>query len=162
LAKKLSPRKTRIYMDSSVLIAAFNAEATTSEDVRKAIEQTLIRMTKGEVEVVSSDALIRTEVLNPAQKRALELLLGCPYFEAVLLSAEVGDKAAELRLRCLNASPPRKLKTPDAQHLATAILSKCDEFWTTDGDLLKWAAAGLFSEIPVREPSLEQRVLFVH
>lgn len=149
-------------MDASVLIAAFNAEPTTPEAVREATEQTFIRMSKGEVDVVTSDPLIRSEVFRHEQRDALDRLIASPNFEAVLAGAEVGNKAGELRLRCRSATPPRRLETPDAQHLATAILSRCDEFWTTDGELLRWAEAGLFPEIPVREPSLEQGVLFLH
>jgi len=50
----------------------------------------------------------------------------------VAMDAAVFDLATELRARHV-------LKTPDALHLAAAILSGCDEFWTNDNRLNKAA-----------------------
>jgi predicted nucleic acid-binding protein len=52
------------------------------------------------------------------------------------MSPAVFDLATELRAR-------HRLKTPDALHLAAAIDSGCDEFWTNDRRLLGAAGARL-------------------
>jgi hypothetical protein len=41
-------------------------------------------------------------------------------------------KARDFRKRCLNDSSGRKLSTPDAIHLATAVICSADEFLTFD------------------------------
>ncbi|MCS7301411.1 MAG: hypothetical protein NZ556_07650 [Fimbriimonadales bacterium] len=48
-------------------------------------------------------------------------------------------------------------KVADATHLAAAILSSCDEFWTLDDKLLRLSAA--VSEILIRLPHIEQMEL---
>jgi predicted nucleic acid-binding protein len=46
-------------------------------------------------------------------------------------------KARDLRERFVDDKTGRKLHTPDAIHLATAIIHKADHFLTLDGKLLK-------------------------
>jgi len=56
--------------------------------------------------------------------------------DVLALSREVIDRATEIRARYT-------FKTPDAIHLATAILSKCELFLTNDRRLDR------FTELPV-------------
>lgn len=57
-----------------------------------------------------------------------------PEVITVPLDAEVFDVATKLRAL-------EHLKTPDALHLAAAISSGCDEFWTNDDHLTKVAGS---------------------
>jgi predicted nucleic acid-binding protein len=149
----------RIGVDANVLIAAFSNEPTTSQEIKETVHQAFSEMAFGRLQIVSSD-LLRGEVLYD-QRQALDVLLACPHFEEVLKSTEVSELAGRLRERCSSAKPARKIALPDAIYVATAILARCDELWTTDGKLLKAAVAGLIPEIPVRLPALPQGVLFL-
>ena len=53
--------------------------------------------------------------------------------EFVALNREIFDCATLLRAQ-------KQLKTPDALHLASAIVAGCDEFWTNDLRLAKSSA----------------------
>ena len=52
----------------------------------------------------------------------------------VPLDARAFDLATELRAQY-------RLKTPDALHLAAAISSECDEFWSNDDRLARIAGS---------------------
>ena len=54
------------------------------------------------------------------------------------MEPSVFDRAALLR------ASHRSLKTPDALHLAIALGNRCDEFWTSDRDLVKIPVALAF------------------
>jgi len=60
----------------------------------------------------------------------------------VALDAQVFDLATELRAR-------QGLKTPDALHLAAALHTGCDEFWTNDERLVR-AASGRIRNLVFR------------
>ena len=57
-----------------------------------------------------------------------------PEVVTVQLDARVFNLATELRAQY-------RLKTPDALHLAAAISSECDEFWSNDDRLAKIAGS---------------------
>jgi predicted nucleic acid-binding protein len=63
----------------------------------------------------------------------------------VPLNARVFNLATELRAL-------DNLKTPDALHLAAAISSGCDEFWSNDDRLAK-VAGGRIEVVNVSAPS---------
>jgi predicted nucleic acid-binding protein len=53
--------------------------------------------------------------------------------EFIPLNRDVFECATALRAE-------KQLKTPDALHLASAMVAECDEFWTNDLRLAKYAA----------------------
>ena len=66
-----------------------------------------------------------------------------PEVVIVALDAQVFNLATELRAQ-------HQLKTPDALHLAAAISSECDEFWTND-ERLSAAAAKRINVVSLAE-----------
>jgi predicted nucleic acid-binding protein len=59
--------------------------------------------------------------------------LATPGYFSQPMDTAVFDLATDLRTR-------HRLKTPDALHLAAAIIAGCDEFWTNDARLSTAAA----------------------
>ncbi|MFO0966087.1 MAG: PIN domain-containing protein [Gemmataceae bacterium] len=49
----------------------------------------------------------------------------------------IAEKVGQIRSLCLSQSPKRKLKTPDATFIATAIIYKADVLHSTDPDILR-------------------------
>jgi predicted nucleic acid-binding protein len=113
-----------IYLDSTVVIYAvenapgFGAQVNT-------------RLAGADLLLVSSE-LARMECRIKPLRERMELLLSAfeEYFllldQLLPVSREVLNKAAELRAR------HRALKTPDAIHLAAALMARCDTFYTND------------------------------
>ncbi len=108
-------------------------------------------MLTSKVEIVSGSVLI-TELIK-VPREYIESLKACPAFEMVQTNDSVYNLARDLRERC-RANGTSVIKTPDALHLASAILSRADEFWTTDGRILN--AQVITSEIKICKPHVEQ------
>ena len=71
-----------------------------------------------------------TRESNPALLQQFDKFFAQPEVVTVPLDARVFNLATELRAQY-------RLKTPDALHLAAAISSDCDEFWSNDDRLAK-------------------------
>jgi predicted nucleic acid-binding protein len=110
-------------------------------------------MLDGATRIVTSD-LFRTEVFpNLDDARFSELynnLIACDDFVVVGIHTAAYELAGKLRQRC--KSVKRRLETPDALHIASAILARVDEFWTTEEKLVKCSNAGVITEVPIRYP----------
>ena len=63
----------------------------------------------------------------------------------------VARLASSMRAECFAESPRRKLKTPDALILATAV-RRCDAFYTLDKKLLRLAGRSFLGDLAVAEP----------
>ena len=153
--------KRRLYWDSSCFIALYNREPTTGHAVLSALSDTYADMLAGRLQIVTSE-IFRREVFleTPERDRVLrENLRACPSFEFLVRNQQVEDLAAELQVRAQDRK--RRIKMADSYHLATAILSRSSALWTTDGKMLRHAAAGLFPEIAVSLPSIDQPRLWV-
>ena len=153
--------KRRLYWDSLCFIALYNKEATTDHAVLSALSDTYADMVAGRIQIVTS-VIFRHEVLleTPAQSEGLrQSLLGCKSFEFLLKTQQVEDFAMDLQLRAQNNA--KRIKLADAFHLATAILSRSEALWTTDRRMLRFASSGLFPEISIVQPSIEQPRLWV-
>lgn len=126
----------RAYLDACVAIYYVERHPTLYPRVKAA----LFRPGNEDVTPVFSD-LTRMECrVLPLRRQDWQLLarydafFGLPDSGYAAMDATVFDFATELRAR-------HGLKTPDALHLAAAIRSGCDEFWTRDTHLAQ-AAAG--------------------
>ncbi len=71
---------------------------------------------------------------NPALLQQFDKFFAQPEVVTVPLDARAFNLATELRAQY-------RLKTPDALHLAAAISSDCDEFWSNDDRLAKIAGS---------------------
>jgi predicted nucleic acid-binding protein len=76
----------------------------------------------------------------------------------------IAMKARELRDRFMKHPSNKSLSTPDAIHLATAIIYKSDEFWTLDSGKKNHRHLGLLElnghewadKLTIRRPTVEQ------
>lgn len=73
-------------------------------------------------------------------------------------------KAREIRVKFLNHPSKRKLSTPDAIHLATALIYEVNEFWTLDDGkknpkylgLLELDGHEWLDKLVIKRPHVEQ------
>jgi predicted nucleic acid-binding protein len=144
--------QTRFYWDTSCFIALLERKPSEDPTLVHALDATYNEMLVGRVEIVSCSILI-TELLEPSAQQFLRELRKHPNFELVETVTTVHELARDLRSRCRQAGVHTP-KTPDALHLASGILSKCDELWTLDKRLLNSGA--VITEIAVRLPHVEQ------
>lgn len=140
----------RVYLDSSPVIYAVENVAGLAQIVDR-------RLSAAGVVRVASD-LTRLECrVKPIRDGDGELLLDYDEFfaagvdEVVPLSREVVDLAAEIRAR-------HGFKTPDALHLAAAVLSRCEVFLTNDRPLTRFGeiAVELISVPNADDESIER------
>ena len=132
-----STRSERVYLDSAPVIYAV-------ERVPGRVEAVDARLAHPGTLLVASD-LTRLECrVKPLRDGDHELLADFDAFFSDAISAtvpitrEVVDRATELR-------PGHGLKTPDALHMAAAMVSGCDVFLTNDRELRR--VAGIRVEV---------------
>ena len=90
------------------------------------------RIEKGKIEAVAS-TLVLTELLVPAfraedssrAQEVLRLLTHFPHLKLIEVTASIASEASRIRAES-------SLRTPDALHLATALMQKADWFVTND------------------------------
>jgi predicted nucleic acid-binding protein len=117
---------SRIYLDSCVVIYLLEGEVELSRAV-----EALIREAAAETELCVSD-LTRLECrVAPIRRGDADLLEKYDRFFTskgiahLALGSPVFDLATEVRAH-------HGTKTPDAIHLAAALLGECGSFWTND------------------------------
>lgn len=114
----------RIYLDSCIVIYYIERHA----DFFQKIDQ---RFTdKGEIWLTSDLCRLECQVQPTRQRDEQRLALYRKFFASTDLgiipfTRQVFDLAIDLRAQ-------HNLKTPDALHLAAAIVGGCHEFWTQD------------------------------
>jgi predicted nucleic acid-binding protein len=125
----------KIYWDSCVLIYRVQQVAPWAEVIAQKFASQLDAVR------LYATHLVRLECrVLPLREGNLELLaqfdqfFAQPEVEIVPLDGRVVNLAPELRAEY-------QLKTPDALHLAAAISSDCDEFWSNDDRLIKIAGS---------------------
>lgn len=83
---------------------------------------------------VAISPLVRLEALvDPVRRGDVGLVQRYEEFLAVTTMLIMDDRFFDLALRF---RAMRRLKTPDALHLATAVTHACAEFWTNDDRLV--------------------------
>lgn len=117
----------RVFLDACILIYYVEGNSAASETVRAQIRAL------PEDATLCTTELIRFEVLcgaaaqsSPAVKQAYETVLA--RMEYVSLTRPVFDLAAKVRA-------DNRLKALDSLHVAAAVTSGCDQFWTNDSKL---------------------------
>ena len=120
-----------VYLDSCVIIYLIEGPPALHEAIASAL-----RPTDGAAPDVFISDLTRLECrVAPLRDRDEESLSRYDAFFAlqevtrIPMTAEVFDIATSLRAS-------HRLKTPDALHLAAAILGGCEELWTNDDHLV--------------------------
>jgi predicted nucleic acid-binding protein len=121
----------RLYLDTAPIIYTVEqvADFAPLVDVRLSVENVVL--------VVSDLTRMecRVKLLRDGDNILLhefDEFLQNAVAETVSLSREVIDKATEIRATY-------GFKTPDSIHLAAAIVSRCDAFYTNDHDLDRFA-----------------------
>jgi predicted nucleic acid-binding protein len=130
----------RVYWDACAWIAYIQKEkirkdGRTIEDREQMCREVLEAAKKGSFEIATS-ALTYVEVCKEPTVRdkgsdKIAQFFENDYILPVNLDRLVGERARELMLKGFS-----KLKPPDAVHLASASLAKCEEMHTFDDKLL--------------------------
>lgn len=134
---------TRLYWDACVLIYRIQ----DVEPWNRRIASNLAAMPAPKLVVSELGRMeCRVKPLREADQVTLakyDKFFAAPTLGWVPHDRQVFDLAADLRAR-------HGLKTPDALHLAAAIVGKCSELWTNDRRL-EQAAEGRLRVVSVRE-----------
>jgi predicted nucleic acid-binding protein len=122
------------YWDSCLFLAWLKDEARTSgemDGVREIIE----RSRKRDCRIMTS-VLTSIEVLEGKIPAGMDTMFTglLKRITRVGIETKVAQLAHDIRNHC--AKEGRNIKTPDAIHLATAILNRADEFHTFDDQLI--------------------------
>lgn len=126
----------RIYWDTSVLIAWLIDERFWPNDVLTGIQDTVMEV-ESYAAVLFTSSITRTEFftgqLTDEQKTKYALLMRRSNVQEVTPHQKITTRASQIREHYNQKKPSIKIKTPDAIHLATAIIYQADEFQTLDG-----------------------------
>lgn len=142
----------RIYFDSCILIYRIERRAPWAQRVD---ERLAAHEAEAHVAVITELTRLECRV-RPLARGLTDMLrdYGAFFARPNLLwqqcDRSVFDLAAELRAR-------HGLKTPDALHLAAALIARCDEFWTNDKRLEAAAATSIRIVVPAGSPPLTER-----
>jgi predicted nucleic acid-binding protein len=129
-----------IYLDSCLVIYALELPDSAGEVTRQKLAEAV------DQEFAISPLVIMESLVGPIKLgdtyRRTQYVSYFETFVIVPLSVDVSLKAAELRANF-------GIKTPDALHLAAALVSGCDALWTNDRRLS--TAAGSFAQAILEE-----------
>ncbi len=122
------PTGSRIAIDTVSFIYFLERHPTYYHSAKNLFE----RIEKGKIEAVAS-TLVLTELLVPAFRAddlsraqdVLRLLTHFPHLTLIEVTASIAFEASRIRATS-------SLRTPDALHLATALMQKVDWFVTND------------------------------
>lgn len=129
------PRGSRVYLDTAPII--YSVEEHESYWI--VLEPLWAFLKNGEIEVVTSELSMLETLVLPLRNEdvdlinAYETLLTASQIELIPITVLVLRTAAKLRAE-------QNLKTPDAIHAATALLSNCDYLVSNDTGLSRLTA----------------------
>ena len=158
----MATRLRRLYWDSGCVIGLLSKQSTVPKEWLDAIEAAYDDMLCDKVKIVINDELFKVEVFAGKSKReqaTYNTLVGCRNFE--LVTTPMSSYTAEVRkLREDFQAIKQSIQVCDAMHVLCAKRGAVDEFWTTDGAIVRKAPTGLFGNLKVCHPYLEQLRLF--
>ncbi|HRF47550.1 MAG TPA: PIN domain-containing protein [Anaerolineales bacterium] len=131
--------KPAYYWDTCVFISLISGEKRSDPRESSGILEHVSRFDTGEIRLVTS-VLTLTEVLTshftPQMEERFQGITHRSNFELINVTSIIATMAQELRgfyqLKASSDGLPT-LGTPDAIHVATAIVSHCDVLFTFDG-----------------------------
>lgn len=129
--------KTRYYWDANVLIAYIKGKGKGENRTDEEMEgiYAVIQEVKDNKAVIVTSALTSTEVfagnLTEEQKQRYNDIYARPSTVQVDVYPNISKLASEIREHYNNI---KRIRTPDAIHLATAILTEVDCMHAFDGD----------------------------
>ncbi len=136
--------KLRLYLDTCCYNRLF--DDWTQQQVRQeaqAVQTVLERVQRNEIELVWSTFLDLENHKNPYEERKREV---AQYKKLATLIAMLTDDVSSLAKQIEKSAG---LKSMDALHISSAIISQCDFFLTTDKRILR----SRISTITLRNPS---------
>jgi predicted nucleic acid-binding protein len=126
--------KTVVYWDTAVWLAWLLGERHWSETVIAGIEDVILNLENSKLQLLTS-SITRSEIfqgrLTTDQKNLWTSMMRRSDVLAIAADDRVNDRSSAIRE--YHQSRGVKILTPDAIHLATAVLYKADEFQTMDG-----------------------------
>lgn len=129
--------KPLVYWDTSIFLAWLQDEQRKPGEM-DGVRECVSGVNSGNIVLVTSH-ITKTEILEsmmaPEAQESLERLLKRRNVRSIAVDGRVGSLSSKLRdyyqkQRAIDGGPP--LSTPDAIHLATAIIYQVDEFHTFD------------------------------
>lgn len=145
--------------DSCVFIALLTGEERPQEDT-DGLREVVDLVDRRQATIITS-SLVRSEVFDdasdPTSRQRFEDLFKRPSCVLVDVNRAISDKAGQLRAQCRASG--RRLETPDAIFLATALLFKVDALHTFDTKLLALSGNPAVGELVVTKPHAVQTIL---
>jgi hypothetical protein len=124
----------RIYWDTTCWLAWLNDERHWPAKVITGIQDVVYEVESGTA-ILFTSAVTRGEIffgrLDLDQKNMFAKLMRRTNVTEISADPRVMDRASAIRE--YHAARGQRVQTPDATHLATAVLYKADEFQTMDG-----------------------------
>lgn len=165
---KTGKNKRKIYWDTSVLIAWLMDERCWPIDVLEGIEDVVYALEKEEI-ILMTSTMTRSEVflgkLTEAQKEKYEALMHRKSLQEIVPDSRVTARSSLIREQYKSKPVRVEVRTPDAIHLATAILYGADELQCLDGTggrgLLRFngqkevSGLNIITPYPLRRPPAE-------
>ncbi len=152
--------KPQYYWDTTIFLAWMKNETRPAGEMEGLAEIAAMIDRRGAVLITS--VVTKTEVLQSSLDDRARALFDALFKRSNIVLCDIteaiSDMASEIRDRCQNDG--RKIKTPDAQHLATAIAYKVDEMHTFDEKLLKLDGNLTGHNLAIRKPQGNQREMF--
>lgn len=154
--------KPTYYWDSTVFIAHIKDEKPPfrSQEETSGLREIVNEIDEDKAILVSS-VIVNTEILagdlTKEQKERYNSIFQRPNIVLINVHTNVANKASEIRdyYRQRNGS----IATPDAIHLATALLTVVDIFHTFDDRLLKLDGNVMGENLKIRKPASQQKTL---
>jgi predicted nucleic acid-binding protein len=156
--KATSPK---YYWDTSIFLAWLMNEKRAPGEMEGLAEVAAL-FDRREAVLVTS-VLAKTEVLESSLDATGRALFDDIFKRSNIVLCDVTEPISDLarEIRDHGKLSGRNIKTPDATHLATAIIYRVDAMHTFDGRLLSLNGAGTGRQLVVCKPRGVQRELFL-
>lgn len=151
--------KTKYCWDSSVFIALLQGERSRGGDF-DALLEVIDAFDRGHVTIITCGTAI-SEVIGDAASPQIPAMFDTLMQRHGFSLSWPGPAIAERvrRLRIDGRADGRKLKTPDCNFIATAILLHCDALHTFDEGLIALSESALVDGLIITKPRGEQTIL---